>query len=325
MVAPTSLKEAPPRSITLRDREHIASSQYVELIDHLRECGYGFNDKKSLGITSSVSGEGVTTIACNLALHLAFFTDCRVILVDANYSSPRLHQIFGIGSKPGLADLFAETAMESECIHDLANNNSGTLPRGLRVEERRERARIGARRHARARPDPRLRDEAARLDRLLQRRALDDRRRVPRLVDGRAGAVGGALGVRMSRDGVSSDNSAFGPSSTFQKWDPEAHVRPMEGHFGQYGPGASVEELPVHNASAAAEAVKEPPAHLEGAALPRRPPRLFGTGSSPAWAAASSADSCGRHASAMRAARRSAPTPQVIYRQHGFTTYTKPS
>ena len=74
MVAPTSLKEAPPRSITLRDREHIASSQYVELIDHLRECGYGFNDKKSLGITSSVSGEGVTTIACNLALHLAFFT-----------------------------------------------------------------------------------------------------------------------------------------------------------------------------------------------------------------------------------------------------------
>ena len=132
MVAPTSLKEAPPRSITLRDREHIASSQYVELIDHLRECGYGFNDKKSLGITSSVSGEGVTTIACNLALHLAFFTDCRVILVDANYSSPRLHQIFGIGSKPGLADLFAETAMESECIHDLANNNSGTLPRGLR-------------------------------------------------------------------------------------------------------------------------------------------------------------------------------------------------
>jgi Mrp family chromosome partitioning ATPase len=132
MVSPITLTETSPRSLALRDREHIASSQYITIVDRLHECGFGLDDKKTLGITSAVSGEGVTTIACNLALHLAFFTDCRVILVDANYSSPRLHRIFGIGPKPGLADLLGETAMESECIHDLADIDSRTLPRGLR-------------------------------------------------------------------------------------------------------------------------------------------------------------------------------------------------
>lgn len=137
MESSSSLQDAPPRSLTLRDREHIASSQYIEIADHLKQQGFGLNDKKVLGITSATSGEGVTTIACNLALHLAFFTDCRVILVDANYSSPHLHRIFGIGSKPGLTDLLAETAMESECIHGLSAVDSKSLPRGLRRRIRR--------------------------------------------------------------------------------------------------------------------------------------------------------------------------------------------
>lgn len=132
MAAPTTLTETLPHSLALINREHIASSQYITIVDRLQEDGFGLDEKKTLGITSAVSGEGVTTIACNLALHLAFFTDCRVILVDANHTSPRLHRIFGIGSKPGLADLLSETAMESECIHDLAGTDLRTLPRGLR-------------------------------------------------------------------------------------------------------------------------------------------------------------------------------------------------
>lgn len=132
MALTTSLEETYSRPLVLRNREHIASPQYIEIIDHLRKCGFGCHDKKTLGITSAASGDGVTTIACNLALHLAFFTTCRVVVVDANYSSPRLHRIFGIGLKPGLADLLTEAAMESECIHELATGDSRTLPRGLR-------------------------------------------------------------------------------------------------------------------------------------------------------------------------------------------------
>ncbi|MDE0936251.1 MAG: CpsD/CapB family tyrosine-protein kinase [Mariniblastus sp.] len=124
--------ETPSRSLAIKDRDQIASKQYVTILDRLNEWGLGRDGKKTLGVTSAVSGEGVTTIASNLALHLAFFTDCRVILVDANHSSPHLHRIFGVDPNPGLSDLLCETAMESECIHDLENFEYRTRPRALR-------------------------------------------------------------------------------------------------------------------------------------------------------------------------------------------------
>jgi len=59
---------------------------------------------KSLMITSSMPGEGKTTVAINLALSVAK-SGKRVIVVEADLRKPRHAKIFGKPSSPGLTDL----------------------------------------------------------------------------------------------------------------------------------------------------------------------------------------------------------------------------
>jgi len=65
---------------------------------------------KSLLVTSSVPGEGKTTMAVNTAVSLAR-TGALVLLVDADLRKPRLHSLFGLDNKVGLSTVLAE-AME---------------------------------------------------------------------------------------------------------------------------------------------------------------------------------------------------------------------
>ena len=63
---------------------------------------------KLLMVTSSLPGEGKSTIAANLAYFLAI-TGKRVLLVDANLRQPSLDQHFQLDNHPGLADALLET------------------------------------------------------------------------------------------------------------------------------------------------------------------------------------------------------------------------
>jgi capsular exopolysaccharide synthesis family protein len=65
---------------------------------------------KSLLVTSSVPGEGKTTMAVNTAVSLAR-TGALVLLVDADLRKPRLHSLFGLDNKVGLSTVLSE-AME---------------------------------------------------------------------------------------------------------------------------------------------------------------------------------------------------------------------
>lgn len=64
----------------------------------------------SLAVTSSVSGEGVSTACVGLAVALATSTAGKVLLVDANLRRPSLHEWFGAPPGPGLGDLVAGSA-----------------------------------------------------------------------------------------------------------------------------------------------------------------------------------------------------------------------
>lgn len=64
---------------------------------------------KTLLVTSSRPGEGKTTTAILLAHGLAVHAKARVILVDGNFRSGRLHEIFGFPSRPGLLDLVSSS------------------------------------------------------------------------------------------------------------------------------------------------------------------------------------------------------------------------
>jgi succinoglycan biosynthesis transport protein ExoP len=73
---------------------------------------------QTLLITSSVNGEGKSTVALNLALALGQLG--KVLLIDADMRNSGLATLFGLDSRtPGLTDLVAGTFEVEECIRKI--------------------------------------------------------------------------------------------------------------------------------------------------------------------------------------------------------------
>jgi len=62
-------------------------------------------DTKTILCTSSHVGEGTTTAAICVARSLSCETKSKILLVDSNFRSPCIHEIFNLPQSPGLADL----------------------------------------------------------------------------------------------------------------------------------------------------------------------------------------------------------------------------
>lgn len=67
-------------------------------------------------ISSAIPAEGKTLIATNLAHAMVRQHGCRVLLIDADLRSPRIHTLLGAPATPGLADLLQSGATELEVI-----------------------------------------------------------------------------------------------------------------------------------------------------------------------------------------------------------------
>jgi Mrp family chromosome partitioning ATPase len=65
-----------------------------------RESAHGV---RTLGVTSSARGEGVSTIAAHLAATAASYAQGAVLLVDCNVVRPAAHAMLGVPLAPGLA------------------------------------------------------------------------------------------------------------------------------------------------------------------------------------------------------------------------------
>jgi len=88
------------------------------------------NPHKTIAITSTVPGEGKTSVALSLAYSLGQMG--RVLLIDADMRRPSIGKVFGFGSKSsGLSDLVAGTASLEDCVHSLENEGIDVLPSGL--------------------------------------------------------------------------------------------------------------------------------------------------------------------------------------------------
>ncbi len=85
----------------------------TQVMQRLRE-----HDWNVLGVTSPGHGEGKTLTAVNLAVSLAMETAQTVLLVDANLRNPSIHNVFGLGDCPGLADyLLDNQPLEDLLVH----------------------------------------------------------------------------------------------------------------------------------------------------------------------------------------------------------------
>jgi protein-tyrosine kinase len=67
-----------------------------------------------LMVTSALQGEGKTFISLNLALSMRLEEDVTVLLVDGDVVNPRLSQILGVESHPGILDMVRDASISAE-------------------------------------------------------------------------------------------------------------------------------------------------------------------------------------------------------------------
>lgn len=95
----TRSKGAVPRPVSSRN----GKEYYQSLRVNLRNL-YADNAIRTILFCSTAHGDGSTTTASNFAATLAKVRQSKVLLVDANFRTPRLHDMCKIDHSPGLSD-----------------------------------------------------------------------------------------------------------------------------------------------------------------------------------------------------------------------------
>ena len=85
---------------------------------------------KKVLITSGVAAEGKTFVASNLAQALVQQPELRVLLIDGDLRSSRLHFLFGTQRCPGLSDYLRGEADEYAVIQKGMSENLFLIPGG---------------------------------------------------------------------------------------------------------------------------------------------------------------------------------------------------
>ena len=76
---------------------------------------------KTFMVSSSLKGEGVTTVVSNLALALSN-VNSKVLLIDANFKYSDINNVFNISNKAGLNDVITNNRKVEEVISNYSNS-----------------------------------------------------------------------------------------------------------------------------------------------------------------------------------------------------------
>ncbi len=91
---------------------------YQSLVNRLQCMANGRPAPKVVGVTSGTRGEGVSTVAAELAVHSARSLARPVLLIDTANSLASTGRSFGRQEAPGLTDVLAGETELSDCIQE---------------------------------------------------------------------------------------------------------------------------------------------------------------------------------------------------------------
>jgi capsular exopolysaccharide synthesis family protein len=118
---PLVIFDAPHSMLAEQFRQLRSRLQYAASLDTTR----------SLLVTSAGAGDGKTTVATNLAAGLAL-NGRRILLVDANFRKPALHEVFGAANEAGFSDVLNSLDQFEHCVLESQVPNLSVLPSGPR-------------------------------------------------------------------------------------------------------------------------------------------------------------------------------------------------
>jgi len=106
-------------------------SQYSESIHSLKlSLNESIKSSKVIGFTSSLPGEGKSTVAASFAL-LTAQTGARVILVDCDLRNPSLSRLLAVSATGGIVDVLAGKTLLNNAIWKEPSTNLAFLPAGI--------------------------------------------------------------------------------------------------------------------------------------------------------------------------------------------------
>jgi capsular exopolysaccharide synthesis family protein len=106
---------------------------FEESVDTLRAnlfMSVDTKDTRTIAVVSSMSGEGKSSVASQLALSIAKATGKTVLLVDTDLRCPDQHEIFGIDSGPGLTAVLTGAATLKQAVNTSLGDLIHVLPAG---------------------------------------------------------------------------------------------------------------------------------------------------------------------------------------------------
>jgi succinoglycan biosynthesis transport protein ExoP len=122
-------KKVPSHPVILRDEPLAAPSEAVRRLRTNLQFIDAANRPKSIVISSSIPGEGKSTMAINLAVSLAD-TGARVILVDADLRRPSIADYAGIEGSVGLTTVLIGRADVEDVVQPMGTTTLDLLPAG---------------------------------------------------------------------------------------------------------------------------------------------------------------------------------------------------
>ena len=123
-----------PLELTIANAPHSMTAEQFRTVRSRLAQVTPLESTRTILVTSPQPGDGKTVVACNLAAGMAL-NGRRVLLVDANFRRPRLHEVFGVDNAVGLSGCLGDAERFDEAVFEAGGvPNLHVLPAGPRPE-----------------------------------------------------------------------------------------------------------------------------------------------------------------------------------------------